>query len=562
VIFTVATVVGPILVGDAIDWYIFPDGVLDRNVPALGAIVGAFVVVNVVMYASEALQTFYMARAGQGVVYTLRREAFDKLQRVSPKYLNDRPIGAVISHVTNDVDVLNDFLAFQSTQLLSGFFATAGIIVVMFVVNVDLSLYSLTIVPLLFLLILSLQGRMKANWMNTRRSMGAVTAKVAESLAGIKVTQSFAAEDQEKEGFDETNQANLTANVRAARLSSFVGPMAQVILSLGIFAVFYFGATMVVRGTIQIGILAAFYIWLNNLFRPVQQLTQFYPQYQSALTGLDRVLQIIDAEVDVREAPDAIELATVAGAVDFDHVSFRYKQGEPNATTDVDVHVAPKEIVAIVGETGAGKTTFVNLLFRFYDPDEGRILIDGHDVRGVTFRSLRKHMAIVLQDPFLFSSTVMENIRYGRLDATDEQVIEAAKQVGLHDFVAQLPQGYGTVIAESATNVSTGQKQLLSLARALIADPRILVLDEATSKVDPHTELLVQKALGRVFSGRTTFIIAHRLSTIRMADRILVLDHGRVIEQGSRDELLRKKGVFARLHAMQFSEPVSPRARS
>jgi ABC-type multidrug transport system fused ATPase/permease subunit len=259
------------------------------------------------------------------------------------------------------------------------------------------------------------------------------------------------------------------------------------------------------------------------------------------MVGLDRVLQIIDAPIDLTESPDAVELTQVAGAVDFDHVSFRYKEGDPNALTDVDVHVPPKEVLAIVGQTGAGKSTFVNLLFRFYDPDEGKVLVDGHDIRTLTFRGLRKHMAIVLQDPFLFSASIRENIRYGNLEATDVDVIKAAKDVGLHDYIMSLPQGYDTPIRESA-------------------NPKILVLDEATSKVDPFTEAIIQKALDRAFSDRTTFIIAHRLSTIRMATRILVFDHGRLVEEGSHDALLAKDGVYAKLYRIQFQEPVTPKS--
>ncbi|HUI00658.1 MAG TPA: ABC transporter ATP-binding protein [Nitrososphaerales archaeon] len=555
-VFTFTTVVGPILTGDAIDLYIFPNGVLGTDFDGLALVAGVYVAITVTMFVAEYTQTYFMAKTGQAVIYTLRREAFDKLQRVSLKYFNERPIGAVISHVTNDVDVLNDFLAFQSTQLISGTFSIVGIMAVMLVINWQLALYSLTIVPMLIVMILALQKRMKRNWMNTRRSMGVLTAKVAESLAGIKVTQSFAAEGDDKEEFTATNRRNMQSNVEAAKISSVIGPAAQLIQSLGIFAVFYFGALMVTGGQIQIGVLATFYIWLNNLFRPIQQLTLFYPQYQSAMVGLDRVCQIIDAEVDVNEAPDAAELKDPEGAIDYNHVSFRYKPGEPNALSDIDVHVLPREIIALVGQTGAGKSTFVNLLFRFYDPDEGTVLLDGQDLRKLTFKSLRTHMAIVLQDPFLFSNTVMENIRYGNLNATDDQIVQAAKDVGLDEFIRGLPNGYRTQIRESATNISTGQKQLLSLARALVADPKVLVLDEATSKVDPHTELLIQRALDRVFKGRTTIIIAHRLSTIRMADRILLLDHGRIAEQGSQEELMEKGGAYAKLYKMQFEGPL------
>ncbi len=556
-VFTVTGAVGPIITGYAVDTYIFPGGRLGNNVAGLTYVVLGFAAVTVIMYVAEYMQTYYMATAGQHVIYRLRQDAVDKLQRLSLRYYNDRPIGAIISHVTNDVDVFNNFLTFQSTQLISGFASVIGIAIIMFYINVELALLALSIVPMLFLLVYALHGRMKTAWMDTRRSVGALTAKVAESVAGMKITQSFAAEGDDKAEFADRNLKNLESNVRAAKWSSFIGPMAQLIQSFGIFAVFYFGSVMIVGGQLQIGVLSAFYIWLNNLFRPVQQLTQFYPQYQSAMVGLDRVLQVIDAPVDLVEAPDAIDLDEVEGAIDFNHVSFRYKSGDANALTDVDVHVPPREIVAIVGQTGAGKSTFVNLLFRFYDPDEGAILLDGNDIRTLSFKGLRKHMAIVLQDPFLFSSSVMENIRYGNLEASDEDVIRAVKDVGLHEFIMSLPAGYNTQIREAANNLSTGQKQLLSIARALVANPEILVLDEATSKVDPFTEFMIQKALDRVFTGRTTFIIAHRLSTIRMASRILVFDHGRIVEQGSHEELLSREGVYARLYAMQFNEPLA-----
>jgi ATP-binding cassette, subfamily B, multidrug efflux pump len=557
IVFSAAGVVGPILTGDAIDWYIFPHGELGNNVLGLGYMLLAFTAVTAILYVTEYFQTYHMALAGQHVIYKLRQEAVQKLQKLPLKYFSERPIGAIISHITNDVDAFNNFLTFQSTQLISGFTSVIGIAVIMFLINVKLALLALSIIPMLFLLVALLHGRMKEAWMNTRRSVGALTAKVAESVAGIKITQSFAAEDMDKAEFSESNRKNLDTNVTAAKWSSFVGPMAQVIQSLGIFAVFYFGSLLIVGGQLEIGILAAFYIWLNNLFRPVQQLTQFYPQYQSAMVGLDRVLQIIDAPVEMRESTSAISLQDVSGIIDYDHVSFRYKKDDSNALTDVNVHIDAKEIVAIVGQTGAGKSTFINLLLRFYDPNQGRILLDGHDIRTLTFKSLRSHAAIVLQEPFLFSSSIMENIRYGNLDATDGDIVRAAKDVGLHDFVMSLPAGYNTQIRESANNLSGGQKQLLSIARALVGDPKILILDEATSKVDPFTELLIQKALDKLIKGRTTIIIAHRLSTIRMANKILVLDHGRLIEQGTHEELLSKDGTFARMYRIQFHEPIT-----
>jgi ABC-type multidrug transport system fused ATPase/permease subunit len=556
-IFTLAGAVGPVITADAIDWYIFPNGNAGTDVKGLSVIVLVYTAVTLVMYATEYVQTYFMATAGQHVIYKLRRDAVDKLEKLSLRYYDQKPIGATMSYVTNDVDVLNNFLTFQSTQLISGFTSVVGIAIIMFFVNVELALLSLTIVPMLVLLVWALHGRMKEAWMSTRRSVGALTAKVAESVAGMKVTQSFAAEDADHGEFTKSNRTNLDTNVEAAKWSSVVGPAAQVIQSFGIFAVFYVGAIIIHGGGLQIGILAAFYIWLNNLFRPVQQLTQFYPQYQSSMVGLDRVLQIIDQPVDLTEAPDATAIPLVEGAVDFDHVSFRYKKGEANALDDIDVHVRPKEIVAIVGQTGAGKSTFMNLLFRYFDPDEGAILVDRHDIRQLTFKSLRRRMAIVLQEPFLFSTSVMENIRYGNPDASDEEVKKAAQEVGLEEFILSLPQGYDTPIRESATNLSTGQKQLISIARALVAKPKILVLDEATSKVDPYTELLIQKALDKAFADRTTFIIAHRLSTIRMADRILVLDHGRLVEQGSHEELLEKNGTYAKLYKMQFQAPIA-----
>ncbi len=557
-VFTLAGVVGPVITGDAIDWYIYPNDKLGNDVLALGYMVLAFTAITVIMYVAEYMQTYHMAIAGQHVIYKLRKDAVEKLQKLSLNYFNDRPLGALISHITNDVDAFNNFLTFQSTQLISGFTSIIGIAIIMCFINLKLALLALTIVPMLFLLVGLLHGRMKEAWMSTRRSVGALTAKVAESVSGMKITQSFAAEAEDRAEFSESNLRNLNTNVTAAKWSSFVGPMAQLIQSFGIFAVFYFGSLLIIHGQLEIGILAAFYIWLNNLFRPVQQLTQFYPQYQSAMVGLDRVLQIIDAPIDLTESKGAVALQDVTGVIDYEHVSFRYKKGDSNALTDITVHMDAKEVVAIVGQTGAGKSTFINLLLRFYDPDQGRILIDGHDIKTLTFNSLRKQTAIVLQEPFLFSASVMENIRYGNLTATDDDVIRAAKDVGLHDFIMSLPSGYNTPIRESANNISGGQKQLLSIARALVANPKILILDEATSKVDPFTELLIQKALDKVISGRTTIIIAHRLSTIRMATKILVFEHGRIVEEGSQEELLNSNGIFARMYRTQFQEPIAP----
>ncbi|MDG6994601.1 MAG: ABC transporter ATP-binding protein [Nitrososphaerota archaeon] len=541
-------VVGPALLGFSVN------DILGHNPSGFALMIGIYLAVYIGNYFFDNRRTYHMQVAGQNVIRDIRREAFEKLQNLSPSYYSKRETGRIMSYLTNDVDALSDFLTFQVPQVLAGFVVIFSMVSIMFVFNVRLTLVSLAVVPLLVTLTLVFQSRIQESFVETRKKIAVVTSRLQEGIVGVRVTQSLVKEEEVSKNFDEVNSENLQANLRANKLTSLFNALVQVIEAFGTALVLWFGATEVLSGVITLGILVTFLIYMNNFFAPIIQLTTVYNSYQSAITGLDRVLQVLNTEIVVKEPQTTLELQdpTEGGSqIEFENVTFSYDP-EQIVLKNLNLKIGRGEVVAIVGPTGAGKSSIINLLLRFYDPQEGSIRVDGVDIRKLKFSQLRKNIGLIPQDPFLFSTTIMENIRYAKPEATDGEVLEIAKLVGVDEFVSRLPEGYNTVVAEGATNLSMGQKQLICFARAFLSDPRIVIMDEATSGVDPVTELVLQKTLAQMVKGRTAIIIAHRLSTIRLADRIVALQSGQVVESGPFNELVSKEdSIFARMYTMQ-----------
>jgi len=540
---------GPYILKMAIDRYITA-----KDLAGLTNIVLAYVAINLVNFVSSHRQLYLMSGMGQRIIYKLREEMFSRLQRLSLKFYSENVTGSIVSRVTNDVDSLQELLTSGILTVISDVITIIGIFVIMVWMSLQLTVVSMVIVPMLLTLIYAFQRKGKSAYLATKQKMAGVTAKLAESIMGMRVIQSFTRESDQQQAFGQVNIENLQANLVAAKLFAIFPAGVEMISAVGTCVVLWYGSLQAALGTITIGTIVAFMSYLTMFFRPLLTLSIFYTNFQSAIAGAERMFELIDAPIDIAEKSDAIELQTLRGEISFEDVSFGYDPRFP-VLNNINLRIAPNETLAIVGPTGAGKTTLINLVCRFYDPTAGSIRVDGYDLRDVKLQSLHRQIGLVLQEPFLFAGSVKENIRYSRPEASDNAVIEAAKAVGAHDFIERLPEGYDTTIREGATNLSIGQRQLISFARALLADPRILIMDEATSSVDPYTELLIRQALKKLLRKRTALIIAHRLSTVRNADRIIVLDEGRIVEEGTHDQLIAKNGLYARLYEMQFREP-------
>ena len=548
----VAQSLGPLIIGRAIDRAIVPG---DRR--GLGLWMLALAAIYIVGAVAQRGQTRRVGEIGQRVLAGLRARIFDRLQRLPLRFFDRRPVGDVISRVTNDVDTLNQFLSQGLTQLLGQLFGLIGIVITMLALDWPLALVSFTIIPLVLLATNLFARRARDAFRRTRETVGDVTAELQEEIVGVRQAQAFNRTEVNIARFRERNAANRTANVQATGITSAFAPTIDVLSTLSTALVIGFGGYLVFQDRLTVGTLAAFLIYVQQFFRPIQLLSQVYTQAQSSLAGAERIYAILDEPTEIAEPQGATELGQIAGAIAFDDVVFAYSDDRP-ALRDVTFDVTPGQTLALVGRTGAGKTTIASLIPRFYDVNAGSVRIDGHDVREVTRDSLRAQIAVVLQEPFLFSGTIAENIGYGRLGAPREDIEAAARAVDAHDFIIALPQGYDTPLGEGGGNISQGQRQLLSFARALLADPRILILDEATSNIDTRTEATIQRALATVLAGRTSVIIAHRLSTIRSADLILVIDDGRIVERGTHDDLLALDGVYAGLYRRQFRDVRAP----
>jgi ATP-binding cassette subfamily B multidrug efflux pump len=537
---------GPYILAITIDNYI-----AKADISSLYWISAVYVAIYILSWIVSYIQTYLRFWLGQKLVFDLRRDMFGNLQQLSMSFYDKRHVGRIMSRVTNDVETLNEFLTSGVEAAIGDVFILIGIVAVMFILNTWLALVSLAVIPILLAGAILLGGRVREAYRITRKKISGVTANLAESISGMRVVQSFSREMANAQQFDRVNVENLQANIQAAKISALFFPLVDVLGSLGTCLVLWFGGAGVIESSISLGVLVAFMAYVTRFFMPIREISMLYNNVQSALAATERITEVVDAKPEVKEAEDAEQLPRIKGEIQFNHVSFGY---EPNTYVlrDIDLEIHENERVALVGPTGAGKTSLANLAARFYDPQEGTITVDGYDLREVTLNSLRSQMGVVLQDPFLFTGSIKENIAYGKPDAPEQEIIEAAKAVGAHDFIMNFAQGYDTNVGERGIRLSMGQRQLISVARALLADPRILILDEATSSVDPYTELLLQNALKKLLEKRTTLIIAHRLSTVRSADKIVVIDSGRIVDTGTHRELMSRKGLYKKLYEMQL----------
>ncbi len=491
---------------------------------------------------------------GQKLIASFRRRLFEQFQRLPLDYFDKRPIGDLISRVINDVDTLNQLFSQGLTQLAGALFSLLGILVAMLILNWRLALASYAIIPAMLITTSYLAGHARKAFRETRKTTGKVTAELQEQITGVREAQAFNRTEENIAQFRRQNEANRNANVQATGVTSAFAPAIDVLSTVAMAIVIGYGGYLIFHGRMSVGLLAAFLIYVQQFFRPIQLVLVVSAQFQSALAGAERIYGVLDENPEPPDHPGARHLTRAEGRIEFEDVSFWYTPDRP-VLKNISFVVEPGNMVALVGKTGAGKTTIASLIPRFYDVQAGAVRVDGQDVRDIARHSLRNQIAIVLQDPFLFSGTIAENIGYGRLDATRQDIEDAARKVGAEGFIRSLAQGFETRLGETGATLSQGQRQLLSIARAVLADPRILILDEATSRIDTRTETLIQEALAILMAGRTSIVIAHRLSTIRNADNILVIDEGRIAERGSHTELLSHEGIYAELYHRQFREP-------
>jgi ATP-binding cassette subfamily B protein len=539
---------GPYLIGISIDKYIIP-----KDFKGLFYIILAMLLIYILGSLSTLLQNYIMIGISQNTVKVLRQDIFEKLQSLPLSFFDSKPHGELMSRLTNDVDNVNNTLNQSITSIFSSFITFVGTLIIMLSLSPMLTLIAMIIIPVMFFVTKQISSRTRKLFKDQQIALGKLNGFVEETISGQKVVKVFNREEKGIQEFEKLNKEFKSVGVRAQIFSGMMGPTMNLLNNASFALVVGVGGFMALKGIISVGVIASFTNYVKQFTRPLNELANQFNMIQSGIAGAERVFEILDEKPEPKDEVGAIELKNVIGEVNFKEVHFSYKKDNP-ILKDVNLKVTPGQTIALVGPTGAGKTTIINLLTRFYDLDKGSILVDGHDISKVNRNSLRSSLGIVLQDTYLFSDTVRENIRFGRLNATDEEVEQAARLANAEPFILRLPEGYDTILTEDGGNLSQGQKQLLAIARAILADPSILILDEATSSVDTRTEIHIQEAMLTLMKGRTSFVIAHRLSTIREADMILVINGGEVIERGNHKELLEQKGFYYNMNNSQFKE--------
>lgn len=507
--------------------------------------------VYIIQWLANKYRIKYTSVIGQRVIYDLRHDLFRHIQRLSFEFFDKRPAGSVLVRVTNYVNSLQDLFTNGVVNMMIDCVQLIGIVIILLTINFKLGAAIIITVPLMFIVSSQLRKRVRRSWQTVNIKQSRLNAHLNECIQGIRVTQAYTQEKENIRFFEQMNEDNKQAWNRASKLNQSFGPIIEITGAIGYFILFWYGASLIQSGEITVGLLVAFASYIGNFWEPINRMVQMYSQLLVAMASAERIFEFMDEQPTVGEKENAAALPPIRGHVSFENIAFEYEKGR-TALHNIHLDVQPGQSIALVGHTGSGKSTIINLLCRFYDPTQGSVRIDGTDIRDVTLQSLRSQIGIVLQDTFIFSGTIRDNIRFGRLDATDEEVEAAAQAVHAHDFILKLPFGYDTEVQERGNALSMGQRQLISFARALLANPAILILDEATASIDTETELRIQEALKTLLKGRTSFMVAHRLSTIRGADKIIVLDHGRMMETGDHDELMRHQGIYYGLIQAQY----------